>query len=119
MTWPAARAILADIRRNKRLAFFRTVWIPDEMVFQSYVAALVRREAIAGFGLTHFQFSNRGKPVVYHEDHGDYVRTLDRFFFRKISPEAKALRAACLARARAPTMAPTSAGSAGARTTTG
>ena len=103
LTWPAAQAILADVRRNpKRLGFFRTVWIPDEMVFQTYVAALVPPEAIAGFGLTHFQFTNRGKPVVFHEDHAAYVRTLDRFFLRKISPEAKALRAACLARAGEP-----------------
>ena len=103
LTWPAAQAILADVRRNpKRLGFFRTVWIPDEMVFQTYVAALVPHGAIAGFNLTHYQFTNRGKPVVYHEDHAPYVRTLDRFFFRKISPEAKALRAACLARAGEP-----------------
>jgi len=103
LTWPAAQAILADVRRNpKRLGFFRTVWIPDEMVFQTYVAALVPAGAIAGYCLTHYQFSNRGKPVVYHEDHAPYVATLDRFFFRKISPEAKALRAACLARAAEP-----------------
>jgi hypothetical protein len=103
LTWPAVQAILADIRRDpKRLGFFRTVWIPDEMVFQTYVAALVPAGAIAGFSLTHHQFTNRGKPVVYHEDHGDYVATLDRFFFRKISPEARTLRAACLARAGEP-----------------
>ena len=103
LTWPVVRAILADVRRNpKRLGFFRTVWIPDEMVFQSYVAALVPPEAIAGFGLTHFQFTNRGKPVVYHEDHAPYVRTLGRFFFRKASPEARSLRAACLACAGEP-----------------
>ena len=53
-------------------------------------AALVPPAAIAGFGLTHFQFTNRGKPVVYHEDHAAYVRTLERFFFRKVSPEATA-----------------------------
>ena len=76
LTWPVLQAILADIRRNpKRLDFFRTVWIPDEMVFQTYVNALVPREAIAGFGLTHFQFTNRGKPIVFHDDHADYVRT--------------------------------------------
>lgn len=103
LTWPAAQAILADIRRNpRRLDFFRTVWIPDEMVFQTYVAALVPAGAIAGFGLTHFQFTNRGKPVVFHEDHAAYVRTLQRFFFRKIAPEATRLRAACLERARRP-----------------
>ncbi|HVH03926.1 MAG TPA: hypothetical protein VM891_13475, partial [Amaricoccus sp.] len=103
LTWPAVLAVLADVRRHpKRLGFFRTVWVPDEMVFQTYVAALLPPGAIAGFGLTHYQFTNRGKPIVFHEDHADYVRTLNRFFFRKISPEAPALRAACLARAAAP-----------------
>ena len=103
LTWPLLQAILADIRRQpKRLDFFRTVWIPDEMVFQTYVNALVPREAIAGFALTHFQFTNRGKPIVFHEDHAAYVKTLDRFFFRKVSPEATRLRAACLKLASAP-----------------
>ena len=103
LSWPVLQAILADIRRQpKRLDFFRTVWIPDEIVFQTYVNALVPREAIAGFALTHFQFTNRGKPIVFHDDHADYVRTLGRFFVRKVSPEATRLRAACLAQAAAP-----------------
>ncbi len=103
LTWPACQAMLADIRRDpKRLAFFRTVWIPDEMVIQTWIHALVPPEAIAHFGLTHFQFTNRGKPVVFHDDHADYVASLDCFFFRKVSPEARALRAACLARAAEP-----------------
>ena len=103
LSWPVIQAILADIRRQpKRLDFFRSVWIPDEMVFQTYVNALVPREAIAGFALTHFQFTNRGKPIVFHDDHAGYVAALGRFFVRKVSPEAAALRAACLARAAAP-----------------
>ena len=103
LTWPVCQAILADVRRDpKRLGFFRTVWIPDEMLFQTYVHALVPKEAIAGFGLTHFQFTNLGKPVVFHDDHDGYVRSLERFFVRKASPEATALRAACLARAAEP-----------------
>ena len=98
------QAILADIRRDpKRLDFFRTVWIPDEMVFQTYVHALVPPGAIAGFGLTHFQFTNRGKPVVFHDDHADYVRT-PRALLRAqgLAARRRALRAACLARAAAP-----------------
>ena len=89
-------------RDPKRLDFFRTVWIPDEMVVQTWVAALVQPDEIAGHGLTHFQFSNRGKPVVFHDDHLDYVPTLDSFFVRKVSPRAAKLRAACLAVAGAP-----------------
>ena len=68
------------------------------MVFQTYVAraGAARRRSPAS-ALTHFQFTNRGKPIVFHDDHADYVRTLDRFFVRKVSPEAQRLRAACLA----------------------
>ena len=103
LTWETCRAILADIRAHpERRDFFRQVWIPDEMLFQTWVHALVPEERIAGFGLTHFQFSNRGKPVVFHDDHLDYVPTLQRFFFRKTSPEAARLRAWCLARAAEP-----------------
>ena len=102
LTWETCREILADTRANpERLDFFRSVWIPDEMVFQSYVHALVPPERIAGFGLTHFQFSNRGKPVVFHDDHADYVDTLPRFFFRKADPHADRLRRRCLEKATA------------------
>jgi hypothetical protein len=103
LTWDTCQAILRDIRRDpRRLAFFRSVWIPDEMVFQTYVHALVPAAEIAGFGLTHFQFSNRGKPVVYYDDHTDYVGTLNHFFLRKIWPGAARLRAECRRRALAP-----------------
>lgn len=103
LTWDTCRAMLLDMARDPaRLDFFRTVWIPDEMVVQTWVAALVQPDEIAGHGLTHFQFSNRGKPVVFHDDHLDYVPTLDAFFVRKVSPRATALRAACLAQAAAP-----------------
>lgn len=103
LTWDTCRAMLLDMARDpRRLDFFRTVWIPDEMVIQSWVAALVQPDEIAGHGLTHFQFSNRGKPVVFHDDHIDYVPTLDSFFVRKVSPRAVRLRAACLATAAAP-----------------
>ena len=101
LTWDTAQAMLLDMRRAPgRLRFFRSVWIPDEMVVQTYVHALVPADEIAGHGLTHFQFSNRGKPVVYHDDHVDYVRTLNGFFLRKVAPGAARLRAACLAVAR-------------------
>ena len=101
LTWDTARAMLIDMRRApRRLRFFRSVWIPDEMVVQTYVHALVPADDIAGHGLTHFQFSNRGKPIVFHDDHVDYVRTLNGFFLRKAAPGAARLRAACLAVAR-------------------
>lgn len=103
LTWDTCRAMLLDMARDPaRLEFFRTVWIPDEMVIQTWVNALVSPGEIAGHGLTHFQFTNRGKPIVFHDDHEDYVSSLDSFFVRKISPRAARLRATCLALAGAP-----------------
>ena len=103
LTWDTCRAMLLDMARDPaRLAFFRSVWIPDEMAIQTWVHALVGPGEIAQHGLTHFQFTNRGKPIVFHDDHVDYVKTLDSFFVRKVSPRASGLRAACLAVAAAP-----------------
>ena len=103
LSWDTCQKIRAHIRAHPdRFAFFRQVWIPDEMVFQTYVHALVPQDRIAGFALTHFHFSNHGKPLVFHDDHIDYVGTLQRFFVRKISPRATALRRHLLDRAAAP-----------------
>ena len=79
--------------------FFRTTYIPDEMMFQTLVHHIAEPERIAGFNLTHYHFTNRGKAVVFYDDHGNYPLRLDKFFFRKVSGEAKQLREACLARA--------------------
>jgi hypothetical protein len=103
LSGPTCRAALDYARRNPRkMAFFHKVWIPDEMVFSTLVHHLCAPRDIAGVGLTHYQFTDRGKPVVYFDDHADYVTTLDRFFFRKAAPQAATLRAHCLALAGAP-----------------
>ena len=90
------RSILDYWRKNPRtIEFFRSVWIPDEMVFQTLVAKLVPSNEIAQRSLTFVRFTDRGKPVVYFDDHIDYVLSAPRFFIRKVK-EAKHLRAACL-----------------------
>src|SRR5690606_36950751 len=53
----------------------------------------------AQFGLSHFQFADYGKPVVFFDDHMPYPFSLNRFFYRKVSDEAAALRKASLDRA--------------------
>ena len=103
LTWETCAKLLAWRRENPaHEAFFRRVWIPDEMVIQTLVHKFVPAGRIHGGGLTHFQFTDRGVPVVYFNDHADYVPTLDAFFVRKVSPGAARLRATCLALARAP-----------------
>lgn len=103
LTWPTCAAVLAWTRAEPRaLTFFHTVWIPDEMVIQTLVHRLASPELIAGFTLTHVQFTDRGKPVVFHDDHLDRLGRIARFFVRKADPEARRLRAHCLALAAAP-----------------
>lgn len=103
LTWRTCETLLDFMAaRPDLMRFFGSTWIPDELVIPTLVHHLVPPERIAGFTLTHYQFTRRGKPVVYYDDHLEYVMGLDRFFVRKVSPEATALRARCLARAAEP-----------------
>lgn len=103
LTWGTCEAMLDfAAARPDAMRFFRRTWIPDELVIPTLVHHLVPPERIAGFTLTHYQFTRRGKPIVYHDDHADYVLGLQRFFVRKVSPEAAVLRERCLARAVEP-----------------
>lgn len=102
LTWDTCRAILDYNRRHpQHLRFFREVWIPDEMYFPTLVHHLAP-DRIAGYGLTHYKFSDKGKPLVYHDDHVDHLAQLPRFFFRKADPAARRLRERALAIAAEP-----------------
>lgn len=77
--------------------FFRTTWIPDETFFQTVVAHLVPPGEVTGFPPTHLMFSDYGIPVVFYQDHADYLRGQDKLFARKLSPHADGLRTQLLA----------------------
>jgi hypothetical protein len=84
------REFLRD--RPEVLRFFKTVWIPDESFFQTVVRAVAASSSITGKTLTHYVFSDYGKPIVYFDEHqSDLVRT-GLYFGRKISPTATGLR---------------------------
>lgn len=100
LSWPTVESVLDEIAADPQTyRFFERVWIPDETVLQSYVHKLGKP---AGFNLTHFQFTDMGKPVVYYDDHLDYVPTLDFFFARKIARQARSLRTILLQLAAKP-----------------
>lgn len=100
LTWKTCTAILDDLLHQPATEkFFRTTYIPDEMLFPTLVWKLAGRKNIAQFGLTHFQFTDQGKPVVYFDDHGLYPLSFDRFFYRKVSDEAHQLRKRSISRA--------------------
>lgn len=83
------RAILdhPDLRRWK--SFFRLTWIPDEAFFQTLVRVV--STAKPGPSLHLSDFDQHGRPHVFHDDHIDILQQSDRFFARKIDPDATGL----------------------------
>lgn len=75
-----------DVRK-----FFRTTWIPDETFFQTLVTKLVPPDQITGRPPTSLLFSDYGMPVVFYEDHRDFLHAQDAPFARKISTHATAM----------------------------
>ncbi len=98
LTWRTCERLLDYLESNPQVeTSFRRTWIPDEMFFQTLVNRLVEdKSKIADFNLTYFQFNDRGKPIVFYDDHGDYPFRLKKFFIRKVSSEAVKLRDKCL-----------------------
>jgi hypothetical protein len=109
--WTLPRAFVmrlrAEIQQNRALLpFFRKTWVPDEMFFQTMVYLLHDTEKISGHSLTYYKFTNQGKPIVFYDDHLDFLKTQGFFFARKISGHAQALQAALWRRAAAPDTSP-------------
>ena len=93
LTWNTCEKIINFLEEKKSVEkFFKKTYIPDEMMINSLVWDIVGAEKITGFGLTHFQFTDKGKPVVFYDDHEKYPFTLNKFFYRKVSDEAVKLR---------------------------
>ncbi len=86
---------ILDFTRKRRdvMRFFATTWIPDETFFQTLVRHLVPEAEIQTRTLTFLMFSDYGMPVTFHNDHYDLLLSQDFLFARKISPDAKELRA--------------------------
>ena len=80
-------------QRPDVMRFFRTTWIPDETFFQTLVRHLVPENEIRLRTLTFLMFTDYGMPVVFYNDHYDMLLSQDFLFARKISPEAKELKA--------------------------
>ncbi len=91
--------ILTYIRKHPAIVrFFKTTWIPDETFFQTLTARLVPNDQITGQPPTHLRFSDYGMPIVFHEDHIDYLRASNQPFARKVSAHAAGLQSSLLQR---------------------
>ncbi|MEY8839424.1 DUF5928 domain-containing protein [Cribrihabitans sp. XS_ASV171] len=86
---------ILDFTRKRRdvMRFFRMTWIPDETFFQTLVRHLIPEGEIESRTLTFLMFSDYGMPVTFYNDHYDLLLSQDFLFARKISPEAKELKA--------------------------
>ncbi|MEO0487696.1 MAG: DUF5928 domain-containing protein [Pseudomonadota bacterium] len=84
-----------EFSRTRRdvMRFFATTWIPDETFFQTLVRHLVPREEIECRTLTFLMFSDYGMPVTFYNDQYELLLGQDHLFARKISPDAKELKA--------------------------
>lgn len=84
-----------DFTRKRRdvMRFFKRTWIPDETFFQTIVRHLVPGHEIESRTLTFLMFTDYGMPVTFYNDHYDLLLSQDALFARKISPEAKKLKA--------------------------
>ncbi|MCE8547609.1 glycosyl transferase [Ruegeria pomeroyi] len=80
-------------KRRDVMRFFATTWIPDETFFQTLVRHLIPEHEIDPRTLTFLMFSDYGMPVSFYNDHYDLLLSQDFLFARKISPEAKELKA--------------------------
>lgn len=85
--------ILAFIKRRKEvIRFFKTTWIPDEILFQTIVPHVIPHEEILSHPPTTLIFSDYGIPVVFFQDHKDMLLAEPRFFARKFTEHDPDLR---------------------------
>jgi hypothetical protein len=92
LSWPTLQAILQTARRQDVRNFFRRTWVPDEMFFQTLLAAAAPRANLSGTCLTLYHFARNGVPLVFYEDHYELLAAQPFFFARKISPWSDRLR---------------------------
>jgi hypothetical protein len=91
LTFAMAMAILKKARRKNVARFFKRTWAPDEMFFQT-IAASLANPAKFHPPLTWSKFDSTGKPVIFYDDHYDYIKTLPQFVIRKVADHATAIR---------------------------
>lgn len=80
-------------KRRDIMRFFRTTWIPDETFFQTLVRHVVPENEVRSRTLTFLMFTDYGMPVTFYNDHYDLLIGQDGLFARKISAEAKEIKA--------------------------
>jgi len=91
ITSKAARYVVDQMRVRETYNFFKYCWIPDEFAIQSLVYKVSDSHKIANKSLTYFYFNSFGKPLVFYNDHFDFLANSPHVFARKVSKEANNL----------------------------
>ena len=52
LTWPTCRAILDITKRKEIIHFFKGVWVPDELFFQTVIRSIAKEDDIRSHALT-------------------------------------------------------------------
>lgn len=92
ITRQTAQYVLSRLSEEIHARFFKTCWIPDEFVIQTFVAEATSKERIAGHSLTYYEFDSWGRPLVLDNGHFDHLMSQPFFFARKLAPSADSLR---------------------------
>lgn len=82
--------------------FYRKVWIPDETFFQTVVHAIGGTPAPGDYIPTLYTFNAYGKPIVFYDDHLEWLQQQPYFFARKVALSAERCKAALQTRACLP-----------------
>lgn len=85
---------MVDYMRDRPdvVRFFKTTWIPDEIMFQTIAFHCAPLDEIRSHPPTTLVFSDYGIPVVFYKDHWDILRRESRFFARKVTEHDAAFR---------------------------
>ncbi len=76
------QAILNDPNLKQYDRYFSKCWIPDESYFQTLVRKHAKR--IESRSLTFSRFDQHGNPMLFYDDHLEYLEHLSGFFVRKV-----------------------------------
>ncbi len=92
LTGATVQKVLMLSQKGTIRRFFQSTWVPDEMFFQTLVAAVAPQESIHTVNLTFYHFDHTGKPLLFYNDHFNFLQQQNFFFVRKLSCQAHLLR---------------------------
>lgn len=80
------RTLLEYINLHKDiLQFYKRTWVPDESFFQTLIGNLIPKNEVTDNLILKYEFSKKGIPMIYYDDHYEELLLEKKFFVRKVS----------------------------------